>query len=147
MKHVNRLARLLLGLGLVGLLGCGGGPAEVTGAVTIGGKPLESGVVTFFPDNGAQPVASFIAGGTYSAAGVPQGDCKVTVTPMEAEQGVGTGAGGRKLKPGEVDPTAKGQAEPPKPKSPIPEKYRSVDTSGLLCKVDSAKVNYPIALD
>ena len=32
-------------------------------------------------------------------------------------------------------------------RAPIPEKYRSADTSGLTQKVDQPKVTYPIPLD
>jgi len=53
------------------------------------------------------------------------------------------------MKPGEVDPAAaapKGGTAP-KPVQPIPEKYQSVDTSGLRVTIDQPKVNYPVPLN
>jgi hypothetical protein len=47
-----RLARLLRGLAVVaalGVAGCGGGPAAVSGVVTLDGQPLDGAVVTFTP--------------------------------------------------------------------------------------------------
>ena len=144
--NAKRLAALLLGLGLVPLVGCGGGTAEVTGTVTVKNQPLANGTVTFFPEKG-EPVAAFVDNGAYSVPSVPYGTYRVAVVPTPEGMTVTTGKSGRTLKPGEVDPTAK-SAPPKKAAAPkFPEKYHSVDTSGLTCQVDRSKVTFPIALD
>jgi hypothetical protein len=144
--NAKRLAMLLLGLGLVPLVGCGGGTAEVSGTVTVRNQPLANGVVTFFPEKG-DPVAGFVENGAYTIPSVPYGTSRVAVAPQPEGMTVTTGKSGRTLKPGEVDPTAKG-AQPKKSSgSTFPEKYKSADTSGLTCQVDKSKVTFPIALD
>jgi len=144
--NAKRLALLLLGLGLVPLVGCGGGTAEVTGTVTLKNQPLPNGTVTFFPEKG-DPVATFVDNGTYTVPSVPYGTYRVSVMPNPEPPGTTTSKSGRTLKPGEVDPTAKGAAPKKAPGPTVPEKYKSADTSGLTCQVDKSKVTYPIALD
>jgi hypothetical protein len=142
----KRLVPLLLGLSLFALCGCGDRLAEVSGTVTVNGKPLPEGVVTIFGENGASTAAS-VQNGSYTAVGVGYGNHRITVTPLAAAP-VGGTSGGRPLKPGEVDPAAKNApATPAQKPSVIPEKYRSVDTSGLTVKVDQAKVTNNITLD
>jgi hypothetical protein len=144
----NRLAGFLLALGVVSLAGCGGEKsAEVTGTVTLKNQPLASGIVTFFPENGT-PVAAFVEGGSYKLPALVQGNYRIAVTPQAESPEVSSSGSGKSMKPGEVDPTAKAAPAPKKTSGPlIPEKYRSVDTSGLSCKVDQSKVTCPIALD
>lgn len=144
--NAKRLAMFLLGLGLVPLAGCGGGTAEVTGAVTMRNQPLPNGTVTFFPEKG-DAVAAFVDNGTYTIPSIPYGTYRVAVTPQPEGMAVTTSKSGRTLKPGEVDPTAKG-APPKKAAGPtVPEKYQSADTSGLTCQVDKSKVTYDIDLN
>jgi hypothetical protein len=144
--HVNRLGILLLGFGLLPLVGCGAGQAEVTGTVTLKNQPLEKGIVTFFPEKG-EPVAAFVDNGTYSVPTIVYGNYRVAVTPQAETMATTTTKSGRTLKPGEVDPTAKAASGPKPPKRAIPDKYHSADTSGLTCQVDKSKVTYPITLD
>lgn len=141
----KRLAPLVVGLGLLALSGCGEKFSEVSGTVSLGGKPLEAGVVTFFPEKGL-PVAASVQNGSYTAVNVPFGPVRVTVTPLQTEAEVTAGPGGP-VKPGQEDPTAKQTPAPKKPAGPIiPEKYTSVDTSGLSTKVEQEKVTFPIDL-
>jgi hypothetical protein len=146
--NANRLALLFLGLGIAPLAGCGGEKqGEVTGTVMLKNQPLASGVVTFFPENGT-PVAAFVENGSYTIPGIVYGNHRIAVTPRAEVQEVTTGGAGRPLKPGEVDPAAKAASAPKKPPGPpIPDKYRSADTSNLKCTVDQPKVTHPIALD
>lgn len=129
--------------------GCSGEKfGELSGTVSLMGQPLRSGVVTFFPSEG-EPFAATVENGTFAVSNARYGEYRVTVTPSVESPEVWAGAGGRKMKPGEVDPTAtapKGGSAP-KPAQPIPEKYQSVDTSGLSCTIDQPKVTLPVALN
>src|SRR5262245_31539415 len=62
--------------------GCSGsGPrmGEVTGSVTVDGKPAESGAISFFPLDGKSPTAGgMIKDGRYTAK-VPVGNAKVEI--------------------------------------------------------------------
>jgi hypothetical protein len=55
-----------------------GADAKVSGMVTVKGKPLAAGKVTFYMDNG-QFVGSKVKDGKYTIDRVPAGGCKVTV--------------------------------------------------------------------
>ena len=144
--YARCLAALVLALVMLPLVGCGDKLAQVTGTVTLNSKPLESGVVTFFPASGT-PVAANIDNGSYTIPAIGYGKYRITVTPVTAPPQVTTSSSGKTLKPGEVDPSAKA-APPLKATGPvIPEKYRTVDNSGLSCDVDQAKTTFPINLD
>ncbi len=59
--------------------GCGkGGKGNVSGEVTVDGKPLPIGTIVFTPSQGPA-VAAEIIDGKYSAIGVPTGDVKVSL--------------------------------------------------------------------
>ena len=59
--------------------GCGkGGKGNVSGEVTVAGKPLPIGTIVFTPSQGPA-VAAEIIDGKYSAIGVPTGDVKVSL--------------------------------------------------------------------
>ena len=146
--NANRLAALLLALGIAPLSGCSGEKfAEVTGTVTLKNKPLASGVVTFFPETGS-PVAAFVKDGTYTFPSLVYGNYRIAVTPTFESPDVVAGGSGQPRKPGQVDQTGRVAAAPKKESGPsIPEKYRLADTSGLSWKVAEPKVTCPIALD
>ncbi len=78
---------LLGGILLLGS-GCGGGPAypatDLEGAVSVSGKPIEKGAITFTPKDMSkgQPVGSPIIDGKYSAKAVPLGQVVVTFNAM-----------------------------------------------------------------
>ena len=64
--------------------GCGKHAATVSGGVTLGGKPLSSGVVTFNPVTAGASAYAAIAGGRYALqtgaeAGLEPGEYVVTV--------------------------------------------------------------------
>ena len=66
---------------LVAALGCGGKKGTITGTVTIDGKPVTSGQVTFYPEKEkAKPISGPIREEGYSVSGVPVGPAKITVT-------------------------------------------------------------------
>jgi len=65
-------------------VGCGKHAATVSGGVTLGGKPLSSGVVTFNPVTAGASAYAAIAGGRYALktgaeAGLEPGEYVVTV--------------------------------------------------------------------
>lgn len=101
------------------LAGCGSSNlVSVTGEVTVDGKPLTSGVVTFHPKAaGPVGVANIQSDGSFTAktgnaTGIPPGDYVVTVVATEVEE-----------------PTPENPE--PQPKYLAPEKYGDKSTSGL----------------
>ena len=111
-------ANLLTILPLVLLVGCGGKPASVSGVVTVDGKPLETGMVTFAPSGGGMRASGIIqSDGSYQVktnrdAGLDIGEYDVAVVSREV---VDTGPG-----------------SPPMPgKYYAPNRYGRMRTSGL----------------
>lgn len=113
-------ARAALGvivLGTTACLGCGGTyDAQVAGQVTLDGKPLERGVVAYYPAAGG-PVGFGVIeqDGHYDVvigreAGLPPGDYAVTVVANEPSTVSLTGSGppppGRRLTPQHVSDKA-----------------------------------------
>jgi hypothetical protein len=67
---------------LLALVGCGQGPkmAEVSGKVSVDGKPIEKGAITFIPENGVGPTTGgTIEEGEYAVL-VPYGRMKVSIS-------------------------------------------------------------------
>jgi hypothetical protein len=118
--------RVLIVAGSAGTLlafaGCGGTyNSSVTGMVTLDGKAVPRGTVSFQSKGGGPAAYAVIAeDGSYSLqtgreSGLPAGDYYVTVTANEAPAMTQTATGG-----------------PPPPGKPItPARYRSRETSGL----------------
>jgi hypothetical protein len=82
--------------------GCSGGSkvGEVSGQVTLDGKPLEEGVVRFAPVDGKTPTASaLIAGGKFSEK-VPVGKHRVEISAPRLPKGFNSS---KELKRGTVD--------------------------------------------
>ena len=70
-------AILFVGLFVMLMSGCGGGPAapkrefaEVKGKISVKGKPVKAGSINFQPPSGAPVVASIGTDGTYQLQGV-----------------------------------------------------------------------------
>jgi len=81
--RLRRWAGLGVLLALVLLAGCGGSKvAEVTGTVTIDGKPVEKGAITFTPVNASTggTGGAEITDGRYRATKVPVGKMKVSIS-------------------------------------------------------------------
>jgi hypothetical protein len=101
-------------------VGCGDGPeSTVSGLVTLDGKPLDRGSVSFIPTaTGSGATATIRADGTFeartgSSAGLQPGDYMVTVQAR-------------------ADGVANSVGAPPMPgKLLTPKKYSSTNTSGL----------------
>lgn len=75
---LRRWGILALPLFLVAVAGGCGGKGNVSGTVTVNGKPLPMGSIVFTPEHGPA-VAAEIVDGKYSAVGVPAGDVKVSL--------------------------------------------------------------------
>jgi hypothetical protein len=124
----KKLSRCWLGLFIVTLVGCGGVyDSSVGGVVTLDGKAVPTGLVTFHPVTQGPSAYSVIqSDGHYSIRtgreeGLPPGEYQVSVTANE---------------PPAVARTEQGFPPPPG-KSITPAWYRSKDTSGLQFKVES----------
>lgn len=120
------------------LAGCGGGDGpellQVTGKVTLDGKAVQSGVVTFLPDNSRQtsgPIATGLISedGTYSLVspgnrpGVIKGFHIVSVACEDLLPSPDPDSAYQKLKAKGIEPCK------------IPSKYGSEKTSGLTAEV------------
>jgi hypothetical protein len=116
--HLMRFSKfgILLGCLILGIASCESDPVgkrvHVKGTVKVGGTPLESGSIAFWPDNAKGNKSPYEAGATigsggsfelftFSKAGIPPGAYKVTV-----------------ISQGEAD-----NINPTKIKSLVPEKY------------------------
>jgi hypothetical protein len=136
------LVRFVLALGLMGLAGaiCGCGDSfqlvPVTGKVTVGGKPLASGMVSYRPDRkagnkfGGEPLGE-IKNGVYTLEtrgkpGAPVGKYRVVVAPSGP--------------PDNTKPTVKAEFDP---------KYSLAEKSGLDIEVvpNAPAGKYDLKLD
>ncbi len=142
-------------------MGCGGpGQGKVSGRVLYNGVALPGGRVTFRPADPKQNSVSaeLDAEGNYQAV-LPVGDVKICVDNRELEPPVPLVVG---LPPG-LPPDVKKAlsaakaAPPPAPKAPdadrpsgryvpIPEKYYTLETSGLQFKVQGGEQKHDIEL-
>jgi hypothetical protein len=137
------------------LAGCGGlRLGKVSGRVTVGGKPVPSGVVMFYPEAGPTAVGEIRPDGTYTLTtqkpgdGAVVGSHRVTIQATsvgpgsmvepktfdeEVSQARGTGKRQKWLVPGKVDWI-------------VPEKYSQVKTTTLTAKVEGGKndINFDI---
>jgi len=67
--------------------GCGGNKAKVTGRVTLGGQPVESGFITFFPeDKGGTSAMAEIVGGEYTIEDLAPGKKRLYVNITERSE-------------------------------------------------------------
>lgn len=86
MQRFSHLKQLLLVLVVAAVVGCSNGPrrAAVGGTVSVGGRPLERGIINFLPVEGSRgPGAGGpITNGEYSledAKGAVVGSCRVEI--------------------------------------------------------------------
>lgn len=127
---LNQLVFVLLVLvGAATLAGCGGAfDASAYGKVTLDGKTVPRGTVTFHPVSGGPAVYGTIDGGSYSVhtgreSGLPSGDYQVSITANELSAQSQTDKGG----------------PPPPGKAITPAWYRMKETSGLKYTVKRGK--------
>lgn len=149
-------------------IGCGPGVGKVSGTVTIGGKPVPAGLITFRPDD---PTANAVSAeldreGRFSIE-LPVGPCGVSIDNRQYEPLPKPGSGmpsGIALSPEvmaklrqtppaaepapEVDPTKTADAPVVREAGlyiKLPEKYFQVETSGL--KIDVEPGEQKVDLD
>jgi hypothetical protein len=140
-----RPALLSIGLACVLLGGCNNGPkyVPVSGRVTFKGKPVTTGVIMFYPENGRPSVGSIAEDGTYSldspTPGALIGDHKVTIESTKVHPGSTTEA----PKSVEEEMAMAKKGYPPgrwlvagKLDWLVPEKYSRRETSTLTAKVE-----------
>ncbi len=123
-------------------LGCRA-PASgtVSGKVTVNGKPLPSGLITFEVSTGKDRVFSAaIENGEYRTDNIPVGVAKVAVTPgFEAESREIVAKGGDLVAPPKATPAPKGPFE-------FDVKYQNTETSNLTCTVKSGENTFDVDL-
>lgn len=118
----RRLAVALVAVVALFSVGCGQGTGVVTGKVTLDGKPLPRGLITFLSEVGKKDAFSAaIIDGEYRTDPIPCGPAKVTVIatdgpPTEEKGGSDLQAGPR---PGTKTMVV------------IPDRYQKPDTSGF----------------
>lgn len=113
---------------MVLIAGCGGPPAgDVSGAISLGGQPLNEGVVTFENAAKGQSQSAPISAGAYKMPSpMPLGEYKVTLQP-----------------PPPPAPTA---APATAPKTSIPTRYMKATTTDLSATVKAGHNKVDFAL-
>jgi len=151
-RGLGRWMTLLVLLAPLGLSGCGPGTATVSGKVTIDGKPLKAGNLTFIPSAAGKQSRGMTINenGEYKLEHVPVGPVTICV---ETES---LNPAGKRMPPaykppaGQKAPEGFGSgdsaAEAAKRYVPIPKKYAEKDTSGLTYEVKSGSQEYDIEL-
>lgn len=118
------VAMALLATVLVAAVSCGDkGMGVVTGKVTVDGKPVTHGSITFLSEVGNKdPFTAGIIEGDYTTPPIPVGATKIYIVSREVPPG-GPEGGGNDLQKS----APKGSPKVIK----VPDKYGSPDTSGL----------------
>jgi hypothetical protein len=113
-------------LPIVFLSGCGGGTGTVKGKITVNGKPLPNGQITFLSQVGNRdPFSAAIVDGEYTTSEIPVGKARIIIIPA-----VDTGDPGGTVKGGgDVDPVARSSKKAGY--FDVPERYQNAETSGL----------------
>jgi hypothetical protein len=124
--------------------GCGsGGTGVVSGKVTVNGKPLKKGLITFSSEVGNRDAFNAaVIDGAYKTGEVPCGPAKVTVYPAQvgAQEMTEEAKGGGDRVP--VGARKAGRALAPE----VPSKYGNADTSGLSFTVKRGDNEYSVEL-
>lgn len=123
--RLRRLQKLASVLGLLLIVGCGGGGSETrnekmgkaSGVVTLNGKPIDSGTVSFSnPYNGFSASGDIQLAGKFAITLIPAGDYRVSIIPPMPKEAV---------EPSTLTVLPSG----------IPAKYQDPATSGLQASV------------
>jgi hypothetical protein len=127
----------LLGLAVSLVSGCGGGGSgTVSGKVTLSGKPVERGTITFLSEAGNKDAFSAaIQDGQYRTGEMPAGPAKIYLTPLMEMPAKGA-AGGDVRPPPKV---VKGEV-----KSGFPDKYTNHESSGLSLDVKRGENTFDV---
>ncbi len=107
--------------------GCGGqAKGTVSGKVTLQGKPLTSGFVTFLVDKGPPLHADIQSDGSYRMENVPVGPVKIGVQPKASQEAMRAVGMPRNPKDSEKVKAAVAERE-----AQIPSKYADPNQAGL----------------
>src|SRR4051812_20209294 len=135
-----RLGRLVPpALLALALAGCGAPTGDISGKVTLNGKPLPGGFVAFLSsgDNPAAVSGVIQPDGTYSVSRVPVGAVAITIQGVRGPaQGAGPMLPGAKSAP----PPEVGKGDPVF----VPYKYGNAETSGLTYTVEKGTQTHDI---
>lgn len=148
-RSLCRAARLVplaaLAAATLALAGCGAGDTGVvSGKVTVNGKPLKKGLITFASEVGKRDAYNAaIRDGVYKTDPIPCGLAKVTVYPAQVDPSEVT----EEVKEGgdRVPVTSKRKGRE-RPSSEVPAKYGNTDTSGLTYTVKKGENEYSVDL-
>lgn len=129
---------VVLALVAVTVVGCGGGSktAPVHGRVSLDGKPLTAGTVTFTPEAGRSATGYIQSDGTFSLTTFAEGDGAL---PGPHKVSVSGGSVGPPQRPNFDTDDVKGAVS----KAVIPVKYANPDASGLTFEVKLGEDNAP----
>jgi hypothetical protein len=129
----------------VTMVGCGTGPASVSGTVRFKGQPLPSGTVLFHGSDGSVGHSLIDANGKYTLTNPPLGPVRITV---QSHPVLPTKITGRFSMPPAAPPelTPKAPDERKTRVVPIPLRYRGPETSGLTCTVNAGSQRHNIDL-
>lgn len=139
MKSSNMALSFLALVSLLCSIGCDS-RAEVTGVVTMDGKPLEGATINFVGTEGPASVSRSDAEGKFQLrykgeALIPAGSYKVGIAKYKEDESkekeVAEGAGAAAGIPSPVMI----RSDPRPPKNLLPEKYRDPEKSGLTIEV------------
>jgi hypothetical protein len=133
-------------LALLLAAGCGPPSGTVSGKVTVGGKTVPGGVVSFVPANGGKgtAIADIAEDGSYTVRNVPVG--KVTITVETKSVAPLSAPGGVHMNMPAGAPNAPG-GDAGKRYVPIPDRYSQGDTSGLAYEVKAGRQDHNIELE
>lgn len=135
LNHVSYRMMLAFGSCLLAsyLIGCGsGGPPSgtISGKVTLNGQPLSTGVVVF-----SNAAAGIAADAELNASGEYRLDTPIPAGPYDVA-----------VQPPPPPPPDQLEQAAARPKSPIPEKYLTPETSGLKATIQAGKNTADFAL-
>jgi hypothetical protein len=151
----RRVAAVALLLLAVPLAGCGGEQtAEVSGKVTINGKPPKTRglMISFLSSAGKVASAEVAEDGSYAAHGVPVGEVRVgfALVGMSDESSAKAGRPTGDEDPAKVDPKIqferdkarlRAETEGRAVKAPFPDRFLDPLKSGLTTTVEPGKAN------
>ena len=110
--------RRVVALVAFALTGCAPVTGTVKGKITVNGKPLPAGLITFHSEvENHDAFSAAIQDGQYETGPIPAGSCKVTVVLSSVAKPAAGGSDRGRVRAG-------GTIE-------VPEKYGRADTSGL----------------
>jgi hypothetical protein len=144
---MNRRAWLGAALAAVAA-GCGGGKADVSGKVTYQGKPVVTGTVVVRGPDGIDVNGTIAPDGKYTVQGVAAGAVTIAVVsrdPSHHAKQRAERAAAKKREAGKVGSAAE-VAPAVIPWFPLPEKYATIDTSGLTTTLSTGANQFDIVL-